>query len=235
MRSHFNTVSPDFRLQRPEYLGGSSGIMNIHQVAQTSSTDTASPQGNLAAYGIFTEDRHGFTKSFVEHGFVIGLVNVRADLTYQQGLERFWSKRTRYDYYWPALAHLGEQEILLKELYYQATANEIIDEDGNITTVTPSGDEVFGYQERSAEYRYKPSLVTGKLRSGTGNALDVWHLSQYFNNKPVLNAEFIEDNPPIDRALAVQSEPQFILDAWFNFNAVRPMPVHGIPGFQSHF
>lgn len=231
LRSHFATVSPDFRLQRPEYLGGSSGLVNIHQVAQTSSTDQASPQGNLAAYGIFSERRHGFTKSFVEHGFVIGLINVRADLTYQQGLDRFWSKRTRYDYYWPSLAHLGEQEVLLKELYYQSTAT--LDAEDN--EIESTGDTVFGYQERSAEYRYMPSKVTGKLVSGTGNSLDVWHLSQYFTNAPQLNAEFIEDNPPIDRAIAVPSEPQFILDCWFNINAVRPMPVHGVPGFQAHF
>ena len=235
LRSHFATVSPDFRLQRPEYLGGSSGLVNIHQVAQTSSTDGASPQGNLAAYGVFSESRHGFTKSFVEHGFVIGLVNVRADLTYQQGLDRFWSKRTRYDYYWPSLAHLGEQEVLLKELYYPATAQYVLDEDGNQVANVPTGDTVFGYQERSAEYRYMPSKVTGKLVSGTGNSLDVWHLSQYFENAPQLNSEFIEDNPPIDRAIAVPDEPQFILDCWFNINAVRPMPVHGVPGFQAHF
>lgn len=230
LRSHFNTISPDFRLQRPEYLGGSSGLMNINQVAQTSATDTnMTPQGNLAAYGIYTDQKHGFTKSFVEHGFVIGLVNARVDLSYQNGLERFWSKRTRYDYYWPALAHLGEQEILVKELYYQATG-----EGSSINAGERRGDDVFGYQERSAEYRYKPSLVTGKLRSTVSGSLDVWHLAQNFSSAPVLNSEFIEDRPPLKRVLAVQDEPEFIFDCWFNFNAVRPMPVHGVPGFQSH-
>lgn len=226
--SHFNTVAPDFRLDRPEYLGGSSGMVNIHQVAQTSSTDSSTPQGNLAAYGVYADSRHGFTKSFVEHGYIIGLVNVRADLTYQQGIERFWSRLTRYDFYWPTLAHLGEQAVLNKEIYAQST--EVLDDNGDQVN-----DGVFGYQERYAEYRYKPSLVTGKLRSGTGNSLDVWHLSQYFENLPVLNSEFIEDRPPIERAIAVQNEPQFILDAWFRLNTVRPMPVHGVPGFQSHF
>ena len=218
--SHFGTFAPDFRLDRPEFLGGSSGRLNIHQVAQTSSSDSATPQGNLAAYGVYADSRHGFTKSFVEHGYVIGLINVRADLSYQQGIERMWSRHTRYDFYWPTLAHLGEQEVLNKEIYAQGNEHD---------------DEVFGYQERYAEYRYKPSLVTGKLRSGTGNSLDVWHLAQHFDNLPALNDEFIADNPPIKRALAVQNEPEFILDMWFNLNCVRPMPVHGIPGFQSHF
>lgn len=223
LRSHFSVVCPDFRLQRPEYLGGSSGLINVHQVAQTSSTDSATPQGNLAAYATYSNTHNGFVKSFVEHGYVIGFVSVRADLSYQQGIERHWSKRTRYDYYWPSLAHLGEQAILNKEIYAAPPAED----SGN--------DDVFGYQERYAEYRYKPSLVTGKLRSGTGNSLDVWHLAQYFENRPALNSEFIEENPPIVRSLAVQDEPQFILDAYFSLNCVRPMPVHGIPGFQAHF
>lgn len=226
--SHFGVTAPDYRLDRPEYLGGSSGMVNIHQVAQTSSTDTASPQGNLAAYGVFSDSHHGFSKSFVEHGYIIGFVNVRADLSYQQGIERYWSRQTRYDFYWPTLAHLGEQAILNKEIYAQDNAT--LADDGE-----PVNDGVFGYQERYAEYRYKPSLVTGKLRSGTGNSLDVWHLAQYFSNLPVLNPEFIEDRPPIERALAVQDEPQFILDCWFQLNSVRPMPVHGVPGFVSHF
>lgn len=226
--SHFGTFAPDYRLARPEFLGGSSGMLNIHQVAQTSASDSTTPQGNLAAYGVYSDSRHGFTKSFVEHGYVIGYVNVRADLGYQQGIERMWSRKTRYDFYWPSLAHLGEQEVLNKEIFAQGSA--VTDEAGKVVD-----DKVFGYQERYAEYRYKPSLVTGKLRSGTGNSLDVWHLAQYFDNLPTLSKEFIEDNPPIERALAVQDEPQFIFDAWCNLNCVRPMPVHGIPGFQSHF
>lgn len=226
--SHYGVSVPDYRLQWPEYLGGSSGMMNIHQVAQTSASDSVTPQGNLAAYGVFSDNNHGFTKSFVEHGFVIGLVSVRANLSYQQGLERFWRRKTRYDYYWPSLAHLGEQAIDNAEIFLQD--NSVLDSNGS-----PVNDGVFGYQERSAEYRYKPSHVTGKLRSGTDNSLDVWHLSQYFENLPVLNSEFIEDNPPIARALAVQNEPQIIFDSYLKLNCVRPMPVHGIPGFQSHF
>lgn len=226
--SHFGTFAPDFRLDRPEFLGGSSGRMNIHQVAQTSATDGVTPQGNLAAYGVYADSNHGFTKSFVEHGYVIGLINVRVDLNYQQGVERMWSRHGRYDFYWPTLAHLGEQEVLNKEIFAQGP-----------DVKNSSGDEVdseiFGYQERYAEYRYKPSQVTGKLRSGTGNSLDVWHFAQYFENLPKLNMEFINDNPPIARSLAVQNEPQIVLDMWFNLNCVRPMPVHGIPGFQSHF
>ena len=228
LRSHFATVCPDYRLQRPEYLGGSSGIINVHQVAQTSATNETTPQGNLAAYGVYSDTHNGFVKSFTEHGFIIGFVNVRADLTYQQGIERFWSRRTRYDYYWPALAHLGEQTVLMKEIYARGT-NEV-----NASGVQLN-DEVFGYQERYAEYRYKSSLVTGKLRSGTDNGLDAWHLAQYFENAPTLSADFIQDNPPIDRVVAVPSEPQFIFDCWFSLNTVRPMPVHGIPGFQTHF
>lgn len=228
LRSHFSVVSPDFRLQRPEYLGGSSGLVNIHQVAQTSSTDFTSPQGNLAAYGVYSDTHNGFVKSFTEHGYIIGFVNIRADLSYQQGLERHWSKRTRYDYYLPALAHLGEQAVLNKEIYMGDQSE--LGSDGE-----PLNDAVFGYQERYAEYRYKPSLVTGILRSAAGSGLDSWHLSQYFAQRPVLNSEFIEDNPPIDRVVAVPSEPQFLVDFYCQLNSVRPMPVHGVPGFQSHF
>lgn len=228
LRAHFDTICPDFRLQRPEFLGFDTGMVNIDQVAQTSATDSTTPQGNLAAYGYFSSNDGGFVKSFVEHGFVIGLVSIRADLTYQQGIERMWSRKSRYDFYWPSLAHLGEQAILTKEIY--ATSEESVDSDGNKVN-----DLVFGYQERNAEYRYKPSKITGKLRSSAPDSLDVWHLSQKFTRYPVLNSEFIHENPPIDRALAVQDEPQFILDAFFQLNCVRPMPVYGIPGFQSHF
>ena len=220
LRSHFGVVSPDARLQRPEYLGGSSSRININPVQQTSATDSTSPQGNLAAFGVVADRFHGFTKSFVEHGYIIGLVNVRADLTYQQGLNRMWSRKTRHDFYWPVLAHLGEQAVLNKEIYLQGS-----DED----------DEVFGYQERFAEYRYYPSMVTGKLRSTDPQSLDVWHLSQKFESLPKLNDEFIEDNPPINRVLAVQNEPQFILDAYFNMKCTRPMPLYGVPGLIDHF
>lgn len=220
LRAHFGVISPDARLQRPEYLGGSSSPININPVQQTSSTDSISPQGNLAAFGLTSSKIHGFTKSFVEHGYIIGLVNVRADLTYQQGLQRLWSRQTRFDFYWPALAHLGEQAVLNKEIYAQGTAAD---------------DDVFGYQERYAEYRYYPSLITGKFRSTYAQPLDMWHLSQKFDSLPTLSAQFIEDNPPVSRVIAVQDEPQFLLDTYFNLNCVRPMPVYSVPGLVDHF
>lgn len=220
LRAHFGVVSPDARLQRPEYLGGSSSPININPVQQTSATNDTTPQGNLAAYGLTSSRIHGFTKSFVEHGYIIGLVNVRADLTYQQGLQRLWSRQTRFDFYWPALAHLGEQTVLNKEIYAQGTAAD---------------DDVFGYQERYAEYRYYPSLITGKFRSTYAQPLDMWHLSQKFDSLPTLSAQFIEDNPPVSRVIAVQDEPQFLLDTYFNLNCVRPMPVYSVPGLVDHF
>lgn len=228
LRSHFGVISPDARLQRPEYLGGSSTRININPVAQTSSTDSTTPQANLAAIGVAGDTFHGFSKSFVEHGYIIGLVNVRADLNYQQGLNRLWSRQTRFDYYWPALAHLGEQAVLNKEIYAQGPAT--VDADGNIID-----DQVFGYQERYAEYRYRPSIITGKFRSTYAQSLDVWHLAQKFDSLPTLSAEWIEDNPPIDRVIAVQDEPQILLDSYFNLRCTRPMPLYGVPGLIDHF
>lgn len=220
LRAHFGVISPDARLQRPEYLGGSSTRININPVEQNSATDTTSPQGNLAAYGVLGDRVNGFTKSFVEHGYIIGLVNVRADLTYQQGLNRMWSRQTRFDFYWPALAHLGEQAVLNKEIYAQGTEVD---------------DKVFGYQERWAEYRYFPSQITGKFRSTYDQSLDVWHLAQEFGELPKLNAEFIVDNPPVARVLAVQNEPQILLDCYFSLSCVRPMPIYSVPGLVDHF
>lgn len=225
LRSHFGVVSPDSRLQRPEYLGGSESPVIINPVVQqsaTGETGAATPQGNLAAYGLVssTSAKHGFTKSFVEHGIIIGLLNVRADLTYQQGIPRMFSRRTRFDFYWPVLAHLGEQAILNKEIYAQGTEAD---------------DDVFGYQERYAEYRYFPSMITGKLRSTDSQSLDVWHLSQKFDNLPTLSAQFIQDNPPVSRILAVQNEPQFIIDSYIEMKCARPMPVYGVPGLVDHF
>lgn len=220
LRAHFGVISPDGRLQRPEFLGGSSSRININPVQQTSGTTDTSPQGNLAAYGVVGDRFHGFSRSFTEHGYIIGLCNVRADLTYQQGLNRLWSRRTRYDFYWPVLAHLGEQTILNKEIYAQG--NE-------------ADDKVFGYQERYAEYRYKPSLITGKFRSTDPQSLDVWHLSQEFTALPTLSSDFIEDNPPINRVVAVQDEPHFLLDCYFKLRCVRPMPVYSVPGLVDHF
>lgn len=220
LRSHFGVVSPDARLQRPEYLGGSSTRININPVQQTSGTTQTSPQGNLAAFGVAGDVFHGFTKSFVEHGLIIGLVNVRADLTYQQGVPRMWSRKGRFDYYWPALAHLGEQAVLNKEIFAQGSAED---------------DKVFGYQERWAEYRYFPGQITGKFRSTDPQSLDVWHLSQKFDTLPTLSAQFIQDNPPIERVVAVQDEPQFLLDSYIRLKCARPMPVYSVPGLVDHF
>ena len=220
VRSHFGVISPDARLQRPEYLGGGSVYVNIHPIAQTSSTDATTPQGNLAAFGTAHGEGIGFVSSFTEHCTIIGLASARADLTYQQGLNRMWSRRTRFDHYWPALSHLGEQAILNKEIYLQGTSAD---------------EDPFGYQERYAEYRYKPSEVTGIFRSQAAQTLDSWHLAQEFGALPVLNDEFIVEDPPIDRVIAVPSEPHFICDMKFNLNCVRPMPVYSVPGLIDHF
>lgn len=220
LRVMFNVISPDARLQRPEYLGGTHSRVNVVPTAQTSSTDTVSPQSNLSAFGVLGDSAHGFNKSFVEHGYVIGLVCLRADITYQQGLNRMWSRRQLFDFYWPTLAHLGEQVVYNKEIYAQGTA----DDNG-----------VFGYQERYAEYRYKPSMITGKLRSTDAQTLDVWHLAQKFDTLPKLNQDFIEENPPINRVIAVQNEPQFFADFWFDLKTSRPMPVYSVPGLVDHF
>lgn len=221
LRSFFGVVSPDARLQRPEFLGSFTKMVNVNPIAQTSATDDTSPQGNLSAYGVTAAKFHGFTKSFVEHGYVFGFVCARADLTYQQGINKMWLRSTVYDFYWPTFAHLGEQAIELREIYAQGSEAD--------TTV-------FGYQERYAEYRYKPSQITGKFRSSvTGGNLDVWHLSQFFKNAPTLNEEFIVENPPIERIIAVPSEPEFLLDIGFRYTTVRPMPMFGTPGLVDHF
>lgn len=224
VRAHFNVVSPDARLQRPEYLGGGQGTINVQQVPQTSATVAAqTPQGNLAAYGTTSVSGHGFTKSFTEHGVIIGLVSVRADLNYQQGLNRMWSRSTKYDFYWPALAHIGEQVVLNQEIFAVGTA------------VAGQDAAAFGYQERFAEYRYKPSVITGKLRSNSATPLDTWHLAQNFATLPTLSDTFIQDNPPIARVVAVPSEPNFVWDSYFQLRCARPMPVYGVPGLIDHF
>jgi hypothetical protein len=220
IKAHFGVTSPDARLQRPEYLGGSSTPINIHPVAQTTSTDATTPQGNLAAFGTASETGSGFTKSFTEHGYIIGLANVRADLTYQQGLDKLWSRSTQYDFYFPTFAHLGEQAVLNKEIYVSGTNTD---------------EEVFGYQERYAEYKYKRSQLTGLFRSDASGSLDAWHLSEDFANTPTLGDTFIKSNTPLDRVIAVPSEPHFIMDAYFNYTSIRPMPVFSPPGFIDHF
>jgi len=226
IRAHFGVISPDARLQRPEYLGGGSTDININPIAQTSSstvTGSTTPMGTLAAMGTALAHNHGFTQSFTEHGVIIGLVSIRADLTYQQGLPRMWSRSTRYDFYFPAFAHLGEQAVLNKEIYVQGTSAD---------------NDVFGYQERWAEYRYKPSQISGLFKSTAAGTLDGWHLAQKFNTLPTLNDTFIQDIPPLDRALAVGSEAngqQFLFDSFFDVKMARPMPMYSVPGLIDHF
>ena len=228
LRSHFNVVSPDARLQRPEYLGGGHIPINVHTVVQNSSTDSTSPQGNLAGFGVGAAVDVGFTKSFVEHGYVIGLMCVRGEQTYQYGIDRQWSRKGRFDFYWPVLAHLGEQAVLNKEIYAQGES--VVDSDGNIVD-----DQPFGYQERWAELRYGASKITGKLRSSAAGSLDVWHLAQKWTSLPVLGETFIGENPPIDRVIAVQNEPQFIYDSVIRARFVRPLPMYSVPGLVDHF
>jgi hypothetical protein len=226
VRAHFGVVSPDARLQRPEYLGGGSTPVSINPVTQTSATGLAedtTPQGNLAAFGTALAYGHGFTYSSTEHGLIIGMVAVRADLTYQQGLQRMWSRSTRYDFYFPAFATLGEQAVLNKEIYSTGTATD---------------EEVFGYQERWAEYRYKPSQITGLFRSTAAGTLDAWHLAQNFGSLPTLNDTFIADTPPVDRVVAIgeaANGQQFLFDAFFDVKQARPMPLYSVPGLIDHF
>lgn len=220
LQAHFGVTNPDARLQRPEFLGSHSSMMNINPVTQTSSTDSTTPQGNLAAYGLNAQRYHAFTKSFSEFGYVIGLINVRADLTYQQGVNKMWLRSDVLDFYWPSFAHLGEQAIQNIEIYCQGNDDD---------------KRVFGYQERYAEYRYKPSLITGQFRSTYKEPLDIWHLSQKFATLPSLSDEFIQDHPPISRVVAVPSYPHFLLDVKFNLKCIRPMPMYGIPGMMGHF
>lgn len=220
LRSHFGVISPDSRLQRPEYIGGRSVPISINPVVQNSSTDSTTPQGNLAAFGVSGANTKVMSKSFTEHGYLIGLVCVRAALTYQQGLDRLWSRKTRYDFYWPSLAHLGEQAVLNKEIYAQGTSVD---------------DDVFGYQERYAEYRYGKNEITGRFRSSYPQSLDVWHLAQKFESLPTLSKSFIEENVPMDRVVAVPSEPDILFDSLINVKAARPMPLYGVPGLIDHF
>lgn len=226
VRSHFGVVSPDARLQRPEYLGGGVTPVIINPIAQTSGTGItggSSALATLAGVGTVLANSHGFTQSFTEHGHVIGLVCIDADLTYQQGLNRMWSRSTRYDYYFPAFAMLGEQAILNKEIYCRGDANDAL---------------VFGYQERWAEYRYKPSQITGLFRSTSSGTIDPWHLAQNFTSLPTLNASFIESNPPVSRVVAVGAAAngkQFIFDSFFDCVTARPLPLYSVPGLIDHF
>jgi hypothetical protein len=220
--AHFGVTVPDFRVQRPEFLGGGSSPVNVTPVANTSE-DATSKQGDLTGFGTVS-GTHGFTKSFVEHGVLIALVNVRGDITYSQGIERYWMKDTRYDFYYPVLSQIGEQSVLNEEIWYtspDAAVNE----------------QVFGYQERYAEYRYKPSRLSGLFRVDHASTLAAWHLSEDFASLPTLGDTFIQSNTgtPLDRAIAVPSEPQFIADFYFDMRCARPMPLFGVPGNLDHF
>lgn len=226
LRAHFGVTPQDYRLQRPEYIGGGSTLVNVNPIAQTSATSLSggdTPLGNLAAMGTALASGHGFTYHAQEHGYIIGLVSVRADLTYQQGLPKMWSRETRYDFYFPVFAHLGEQAVLNKEIYVTGTATD---------------DDVFGYQERWAEYRYKPSQITGLFKSTSAGTIDAWHYSQKFTSLPTLSDDFIVDTPPIERTTAVGSAAngqQFLMDAFFNCRMARPMPMYSVPGLIDHF
>ncbi|ALS03518.1 VP1 [Gokushovirus WZ-2015a] len=222
LKSHFGVTSPDSRMQRPEYLGGSRVPININQVVQTSETGAGTPQGNTAAYSVTTDSHKDFTKSFVEHGFVIGVCVARYTHSYQQGIERFWNRKSRFDYYWPVFANIGEQAILNKEIYAQGTAKD---------------DEVFGYQEAWADYRYKPSRVAGEMRSAAAQSLDVWHLADEYTALPSLSAGWIQENKTtVDRVLAVseQNANQLFCDIYIENYTTRPMPVYSIPGLVDH-
>lgn len=211
IKSHFGVTSPDFRLQRPEYLGGGKAFINVNPVAQT---DTS--VGDLGAYGTGVINGHGWAKSFVEHGYIIGMVRARGDVTYFQGLPRMYSRSTRYDFYMPALAMLGEQSILNKELF--------VKNDGSTTD-----DLTFGYTERWNEYRFKPSRIVGNLNPDSSSALSHWHLAEDHSDTPDLNQTFIEDATPMDRVTTTDTGNQFLADIWFNYRWARPIPVHSIP------
>lgn len=220
LREHFGVISPDSRMQIPEYLGGYRLPINVSQVIQTSSTDNTSPLGNTAALSVTTMNKSMFTKSFTEHGFIMGLAVVRTDQTYQQGIERMWSRTGRYDYYWPVLANIGEQAILNKEIYAQGNEKD---------------NEAFGYQEAWADYRYKPSKVTGLFRSNAKQSLDAWHYAQDYKTLPTLTTAWMEQGEAeMKRTLAVQSQPDFIADFYFINNTTRCMPVYSIPGLIDH-
>ncbi|QXP44265.1 MAG: major capsid protein [Arizlama microvirus] len=227
VHAHFGVMSPDSRLQRPEYLGGGTSPISFNAVPQTSSTTGTYPQAHLAANGQAI-GQSGFTKSFTEHGYIIGIMSARSDLTYQQGIPRMYSRLTKYDFYWPALACIGEQPILNKEIYAVATAAP--GDAGDLQNLA-----TFGYQEAFAEYRYFPSQITGKLRSTYATPLDVWHLAQNFTSLPTLAATFIAENPPMSRIKAVSTEPDFLFDSYLEIRAARPMPIYGVPGLIDHF
>lgn len=215
---HYGVTAPDYRLQLPEYLGGSTTRINISTVAQTSASQAdGTPLGNLSAYGTVSDTGSGFYRSFVEHGVIIGLVSIRADLQYQQGVDRMLTRRKKLDYFFPEFAGISDQEVYNREIYADGSADDA---------------KVFGYQERYGEYRYHNSYVTGKMRSSDPQSLEAWHTAQYFKNRPTLSAQFIEEDPPVDRIIAVTDEPQFTLDCFFDLEDTMELPLYGIPGLE---
>ncbi len=226
VKSHFGVVSNDARLQRSEYLGGGTAALIISAVARTEGT--VQKVGELSGYGTVQSGGIGFNKSFTEHGTIIGLISARADLTYQQGLHRMWSRSTRYDFYWPAFANLGEQAVKNQEIFFQNF-------DAGGAPPNDDNNAVWGYQERWAEYRYKPSMITGQFRSGVGGSLDSWHLAQEFSVLPTLGDTFIKDTPPVGRVIATSTDQHFIFDSFFSIKCARPMPVYSVPGLIDHF
>ena len=219
IKAHFGVTSPDYRLQRPEYLGGGRSMINVTAVANTSDTATAD-QGELKGVGAGVISGHSWAKSFTEHGYILGLVRARGDLTYFQGMDRLWSRSTRYDFYIPALANLGEQAILNKEIFVSNDSND---------------DLVFGYQERWAEYRMKQSRLVGNFTPGIAGNLGFWHLAEEFSALPVLNSQFVQDETPMARVTTVDTEDDFLLDLWFNYKCARPIPVRSIPSLIGKF
>ena len=217
----FGVTSPDSRLQRSEYLGGTRVPININQVIQQSATTDASPQGNTAAYSMTTLRNKMCNYSAVEHGYLVILGAIRVDHSYQQGLSRMWTRKGRFDFYHPMLANLSEMAVLNKEIYAQGTAED---------------DEVFGYQEAWADYRYHPNIVTGEMRSTYAQTLDAWHYGDHYTQLPTLSSSWIQEGTEnIDRTLAVQSENshQFICDFFFDQTWTRPMPIYSIPGLNT--
>lgn len=216
IQSHFGVSSPDSRLQRPEYLGGGEQYVVFNSVAKTNDNGTLK-MGELTAYGVSGGGGHGFMKSFTEHCVLLGLIVAQGQVTYQQGIQRQFSRSTRWDFYWPELAGIGEQSVLNKELYFVNGGSD---------------DLVFGYQSRYDEYRQKQSMVTGKFRSNTGTSMEAYHLAEEFTTLPFLDDAFIQDATPMDRVQSVTNQPEFFLEAWFDYKAVRPMPTYGVPGLR---
>lgn len=227
IQGHFGVHCGDYRVQRPEYIGGTKTYINVNPIAQTSETTANRALGDLGGTGTLQDKKHVFTKSFVEHGLIIGLACITADLSYQQGVDRSpWLREDRFDFYWPTFAHIGDQAIKNKEIYCQK--DDVMDSSVQL----PVNELPFGYQERYAEYRYKPSKITGAFRSNAKITYDQWHLSQYFGNLPKLNREFMECKTPIDRVLALKNQPQMLLNCYFSCKSVRPIPIYSVPGLK---